>query len=306
MVYCLKDNILQKDSIDSITCEKNKKYVFICSFNELENIREKIGIDKEIALQCVNGITSKFESNFGFDFISLMVPHISDPLRDPYRICVYLNNNILAFICDNEKIITDYIGYIFDGNQKITSISKVLDIFFDKLTVEDTYDLENIEEEISELEEGLINSVDNECFKEIMMLRKKLLILKRYYEQFYNIAEGVEENENGLIDQKTIKSFKMLTNRINRLYGSVINLRDYVSQVREAYQAQVDINQNNLMKVFTVITTIFLPLTLIAGWYGMNLKMPEYEYEYSYPIVIFISILIVLGCIICFKKKKWF
>ncbi|NYC32004.1 CorA family divalent cation transporter [Clostridium saccharobutylicum] len=98
----------------------------------------------------------------------------------------------------------------------------------------------------------------------------------------------------------------MFTNRINRLYQSVNNLRDYVTQVREAYQAQVDIDQNKLMKLFTVVTTIFLPLTLIVGWYGMNFTMPEYNLPYAYPVVIIISISIVVSCIVWFKKNKWF
>ena len=68
--------------------------------------------------------------------------------------------------------------------------------------------------------------------------------------------------------------------------AGVLNLRDYVTQVREAYQAQIDINLNKVMKIFTVITSIFLPLTLIVGWYGMNLKMPEYSWVYGYPFVI--------------------
>ena len=98
----------------------------------------------------------------------------------------------------------------------------------------------------------------------------------------------------------------MFTNRINRLFQGVNNLRDYVTQVREAYQAQVDINQNTLMKLFTVVTTIFLPLTLIVGWYGMNFNMPEYSLSYGYSVVIIISISIVVICIVWFKKNKWF
>ena len=120
-----------------------------------------------------------------------------------------------------------------------------------------------------------------------------------------NIAESIEENDNKLIDKKAIKYFRMFTNRSNRLYQAVNNLRDYVTQVREAYQAQVDINQNTLMKLFTVVTTIFLPLTLIVGWYGMNFKIPEYNSPYGYPIIIAICITIVISCIIWFKKNKW-
>ena len=60
------------------------------------------------------------------------------------------------------------------------------------------------------------------------------------------------------------------------------------------------------MTVLTIVTTIFMPLTLIAGWYGMNFKyMPELESGWGYPITIIVSILIVLGSLLFFKKKKW-
>lgn len=60
------------------------------------------------------------------------------------------------------------------------------------------------------------------------------------------------------------------------------------------------------MRFFTVIATIFLPLTLVVGWYGMNMDMPEYKSEYAYPVVIIVSIVIVVASIAYFKKKKWF
>lgn len=132
------------------------------------------------------------------------------------------------------------------------------------------------------------------------------MVLKRYYEQLSDIAEDICENENELIREKTMKFFRIFQSRVERLYQEVLNLRDYITQVREAYQAQVDINLNNIMKLFTVITAIFLPLTLIVGWYGMNLQMPEYGWRFGYPVIIGISAAVVAGVIIYFKRKKWF
>ena len=97
----------------------------------------------------------------------------------------------------------------------------------------------------------------------------------------------------------------ILDGRIDRLYENVRSLRDYLSQVREAYQAQIDIEQNSLMKTFTVITAIFLPLTLLVGWYGMNLRMPEFSWDYGYLFVIALSVAIIVICIMLFKKRKW-
>ena len=80
-------------------------------------------------------------------------------------------------------------------------------------------------------------------------------------------------------------------------------LLEYAQQVRDTYQAQVDAVQNKNMQFLTVVSTIFFPLTLITGWYGMNFQnMPELEH--GYPGVILLSLIVVAVCIIFFKKKK--
>ena len=86
----------------------------------------------------------------------------------------------------------------------------------------------------------------------------------------------------------------------------VSSLLDYTVQIRDTYQSQLDVRQNRIMTVLTVVTAIFMPLTLIAGWYGMNFKyMPELESEWGYPVVIGVCLLIVILSLIFFKKKKW-
>lgn len=305
MIYSLSNNTLAEDSIENISSVSEKQFICNIKFDELESIAEKLDVNERVLYECIHGRTSKFESYEGFDYIYLKIPNINDVLKPSTKICIFFTKKVLTFICNENNIINDMISKAKTGEIKCTSLSKMLHTFFDKLTSEDTYYIENLEQEISELEEGLMTSKDDNYLNKIIILRKKLLKLKRYYERLLNIAELIEENENGLIDKKAIKYFRMFTNRANRLYQSINNLRDYVTQVREAYQAQVDINQNQLMRLFTVVTTIFLPLTLIVGWYGMNLKIPEYNWDYGYPFVIVISICIITGCIVWFKKKKW-
>ena len=83
-------------------------------------------------------------------------------------------------------------------------------------------------------------------------------------------------------------------------------LREYAMQVSGEYQSQVDIAQNRVMQLLTIVTTIFLPLSLIVGWYGMNFDMPELSWEYGYPVVIVLAVVIVAVLIRYFKRKKWF
>ena len=95
--------------------------------------------------------------------------------------------------------------------------------------------------------------------------------------------------------------------RVERLQNHVHLLRENVLQIRELYQSMQDARQNKIMVVITIVTTIFLPLTLITGWYGMNfVYMPELQWRYGYFAVIMISLIIVIAEIIYFKKKKFF
>ncbi len=94
---------------------------------------------------------------------------------------------------------------------------------------------------------------------------------------------------------------------MERLSDSVQVLKELLNQANEAHQSRLDYQLNKTMQFFTVITTIFMPLTLITGWYGMNFKnMPEINNIYSYYIVIVVSLMIVIGLIVWFKKKKFF
>ena len=82
-------------------------------------------------------------------------------------------------------------------------------------------------------------------------------------------------------------------------------LREYAMQLREVWQAQQDARQNRVMSILTVVTTIFLPLTLLTGWYGMNFaNMPELRWRYGYPAAIAAAVVIALAEIVYFKKKK--
>ena len=98
----------------------------------------------------------------------------------------------------------------------------------------------------------------------------------------------------------------LLLERTTRLQEETQVLREYAMQVQDVYQSEIGIRQNNVMKVLTIVTTVFLPLTLIAGWYGMNfVYMPELKWVYGYPVAIGASILVIIVSLWIFKKKKY-
>ena len=185
------------------------------------------------------------------------------------------------------------------------SPASVLLLLLEALSRQDAEQLGGIEREIAELEDALLQSRRLDYIGRIIDLRKRLLAICFYYGQLCDLFDELEAEDNQFVGHKH-NHFHNLEKRVDRLQSAAVRLRDYLSQVREAYQSQTDIELNQLMKIFTVITTIFLPLTLVTGWYGMNFVMPEYQWAYSYPVVIVLCLVILLGCVWFFKKKRWF
>lgn len=166
--------------------------------------------------------------------------------------------------------------------------------------------LESCESRMNRMEEAILRGEIESYPPELNDIRGDLLDLRMHYEQLIDLGQELEENENGFFQEENLRYFRLFTERVMRLQDRVTSLRDYVVQLRDLIQARLDVKQNKIMTVLTVITSIFLPLTLIAGWYDMNFKyMPELEWKYSYPAVLLISVVIVIICLWWFKKKKW-
>lgn len=166
--------------------------------------------------------------------------------------------------------------------------------------------LESMEKKLNKIEDDIMDGNITGYPAEMNEIRGDLLDLHVHFEQLIDLGQEFQENENEFFQPETLRYFHMFTERVIRLQEIVSGQREYVTQLRDLLQAQLEVRQNTIMTVLTVITTICLPLTLIAGWYGMNFqKMPELEWSYGYPVIILISIAIVAGCLIWFKKKKW-
>ena len=120
------------------------------------------------------------------------------------------------------------------------------------------------------------------------------------------MTQELEENENGFFSEENLRYIHLFMNLLVRRRDSAASLRDHSTQVRDLYHAQLEVRQNRIMTLLTVVTTIFMPLTLIVGWYGMNFRyMPELDWRYGYPAVFVVSIAIIIFCLVLFRKKKW-
>lgn len=252
--------------------------------------------------------TESFEAFADFDLLAFDWYDVRKAGKSG-KVLVYIDREDLFFFCRNEaaqQYVQGAVDTLTAGGP--LNDQQLLYRFFAGLFKGDMAYLEKLEAQINGGESTILEGkAKDDAPRRIAAWRRELLHLKRYYEQLDAIFDDLTANDNGLLSEDAVRHFAILGNRTERFRSSVLNLRDYVTQMREAYQAQIDIEQNNLMRVFTVITAVFLPLSLLAGWYGMNFSnMPELQWKYGYPVFIVVSVAICVGLVVWFKKKKWF
>ena len=189
---------------------------------------------------------------------------------------------------------------------RLPSLERFLYDFLEQIVKRDRDLLEHYDKELDAMEGAISNEKGEMVSERVNEIRTEIRDLRVHYEQLLDFGQELEENENSFFKQDNLRYFRLFSNRIDRLRDSAVAISDHASQIRDIYKAHLDIKQNRIMTVLTIVTTIFMPLTLIAGWYGMNFRyMPELDSEWGYPIAITVSLLIVVGSLVFFKLKKW-
>ena len=260
-------------------------------------------MDDGIAQYLKQGKTETFEEFESYYLFAFDWYDVYSDNNDLTKIVTYCSCRDIFSLCEDERTL-EMVQRSIPENQ---TEGEVIYRFFLNLLKEDIDDLDRLEAEITDTENLAISTSDTKDYLEkIILFRKELLRRKRYYEQLTDIFENLKIDDEKILSHDAKRHFAILQSRAEKLCSTVMNLRDYVTQMREAYQSQVDIQQNELMKFFTVITALFLPLTLLAGWYGMNfVNMPELTWKYGYAAVIAIGAAICVSLILWFKRKKW-
>lgn len=310
MIYRIDNQIEETDYRET---DNSVIYVGIVSLEELETQYQALQFADITVDACRNKSLAKQSFVSAYPEYSFGIIHVIDGKNiqgERDRIGFYIKRNLLLIvnIFDRDQSTVKALGQMLEGlDRSRLTIEKLVYYFLNRLISEDNRFVEEVELKISKLEKKVMLKQVEGFNDKIFSIRRQLSILHNYYEQLIDIGEDLQENSNEIFDDEQFRYIGMFTNRASRLSGNIQMLREYISQVWEVHQAELDYNLNKTMQMFTVVTTIFLPLSLIAGWYGMNFKnMPELNWKYGYASVFIISILVVILCIYWFKKKKFF
>ncbi|MDD5713190.1 MAG: magnesium/cobalt transporter CorA, partial [Smithellaceae bacterium] len=166
--------------------------------------------------------------------------------------------------------------------------------------------LENLGERVETVEEALVSDPRPNALRELQVLKREMIFLRKSVWPLRETISSLERTESALIDEATRIYFKDIYDHTVTIIDTIETFRDMLSGMLDIYLSSVSNRMNEVMKVLTVIATIFMPLTFIVGVYGMNFKfMPELEWTYGYLMVWAIIIVVSVTMVIYFLRKKW-
>lgn len=185
---------------------------------------------------------------------------------------------------------TDYLAYLL--------LDAVVDRYF--------LLLENLGEKIDTLEEEMMSNATRPTLRKIFDLKRELTHLRKAVWPMREVVSNMQRSDRHFQGKEQALFLRDFHDHIMRVIDTVEAYRDTVSSLVDLYLSHSSIRMNEVMRVLTVISTIFIPLTFITGFYGMNFDfMPEVHSRWSYPVVIGIMALIVALQLYYFRKKKW-
>ena len=297
-------------SLENCTKEEllsaNKQYVALINSKEWKKERNifKMGIDFEPKTTDIH--VTKAEENYDSITGTFFIPKRDDIQGEEIKFAFAVDEKGIVFIDDSQEARKIIRKIKRRKKWRLPSLERFLYDFLNQIIRHDFRLMEEYEQELDAMEDAIVFDDAEITTQRVNDIRADIRDLRNHYEQLLDLAEVFEENENGFFEEHNLRYFRMFLNRVERLKDTSNSIRDYTMQVRDVYKMHLDIKQNHIMTILTIITTTFTPLTFIVGWYGMNFRyMPELEYSWSYPLVFLVCIMITTTIIIYFRKKRW-
>jgi magnesium transporter len=166
--------------------------------------------------------------------------------------------------------------------------------------------LERLGETIEEIEDSLVSNPTAARLQKIHDLRREMIFLRKSVWPLREVISRLERSESPLINEATCAYFRDVYDHAIQVMDAVETFRDMLSGMLDIYLSSVSNRMNEIMKVLTVITTIFIPLTYIAGVYGMNFRyMPELNQTWTYPAILALMFVLAMFMVFFFRRRKW-
>ena len=305
MSYYLLEETMRPCEAGDLHRQTGSQYVAVLTTPEWERERERFDMGIELEPDAVHIHNTKAEVNYDSLTGTFQLPDRQNLKERDFRFAFALDEKGVVFIDDTGRAEQMIDAIRRTKRWRKPSLERFLYDFLEQIVDDDLAIMERYEAELNRIEDEVISGGKGDMVR-VNEIRSDMRVLLVHYEQIIDMTQELEENENGFFSEENLRYIHLFMNLLARRRDFAVSLRDYTMQVRDLHNAQLEVSQNRIMTLLTVVTTIFMPLTLIAGWYGMNFRyMPELEWRFGYPLVIAVSAAVVVFCLILFKKKKW-
>ncbi|QSH42024.1 magnesium/cobalt transporter CorA [Lentisphaerota bacterium ZTH] len=225
------------------------------------------------------------------------------------QVCLILGTNYVISFEEKKSNIYDIVKRRLRLSKSRLRLAEVDFLFYSLLDVEvDNYftGIDIVSEEIEHMEAESFTEPQETTLRNIHCIRQQLPLLKRSVRPLQYIANELRHERIALIRPELHIYFRDLYDHIRQIIESVEIFRDQQTGIMEIYLSNINNQMNKIMQFLTIIGTIFLPLTMVTGVYGMNFRyMPELGWRYGYFMVLAFMLAIAIGMLALFKKKNW-
>jgi magnesium transporter len=315
-----QDNVTEReyDRVDECLVYADKETVTWVNVNGLHDtevihkIGEHFGIHS-LALEDILDTDKRPELDDYVDFIFIILKMVLVDQKsgriDVEQVSLLLcKNTVISFQEGEEDVFEPIRQRIRTGKGKIRKAGADYLMYTLADAIVDNYYivLETLGELIEEIEDELLEEPDAETLKDIYGLRREVVLLRKYTFPLRELVHKFQISESPLIEHDTKLYIRDLYDHSMQIMDTTESYRDMIAGMLETYLSLSSNRMNEVMKVLTVMASIFIPLTFIAGIYGMNfVNMPELRHRLGYPGAILFMFIVAMGMVYYFRRKKW-
>ena len=303
------------EAIKSIRAYPGNSWINIDGLHEVAVIEElclELGVHK-LTIEDILSVNQRPKIEEHDDYLHLAVKMLAlEPLDNQItyeQVSFLLKGNVLLTFQEKNGDAFEYVRKRISEDKGLIRKKEVDYLLYALLdAIVDYYFvvLESIGEELTQIETELLENPDNASLNKIHLARKKMIQVRRSIYPFREVVGRLDKLEEPVLSTGLSIYIKDLYDHTLRVVETIEGFRDTVSGLLDLYMNSMSYRMNEVMKVLTIIATIFIPLTFIAGIYGMNFEyMPELKWRGAYFAALGLMLLIFIGMLVYFRRKKW-
>ncbi len=311
------DSYSREAMVDIAELDKKEKFRFtwlkvngLHDVSTIESIGKKLNISQLLLEDVLNtSHRPKLEEHGDFLFLTLRLFNLRDYELESEQISLILGQDILVSFQETERpLFEPVVARLSTSTGKIRS--RGLDYLLYNLVdviVDHYYSiLEKTGDQLEELEDVLFDNPDKTLMEKNQQIRKNIFTIRKALLPTQEAMNTLLKAEPELIDPEDLPYFSDINDHVNQCLDFIDVYRELSAEIKETYLSNLSYRMNQVMKLLTIITTIFIPLSFIAGIYGMNFKyMPELEWRSGYYLVLGLMLTLLLGMLVYFRIRKW-